>query len=226
MVQILERISFSGGVGLILSFFAGIVSFFSPCIIPLIPVYFSFLAGTSLEDINLKKTGLLFSVGLMCLGFTIVFTVLGASATSIGRFLTQHITFFRAIAAVIIIIFALETLELTHLFSFHRTISPDFNRRPVGLSAVLFGAVLGISWTPCVGPILGTILTMASTQETVIKGIAMLLFYSIGLTVPFFVLAIFLSAHRKIQKSMIKHARKIRIIAGVILLAFGFYLII
>lgn len=225
MAQILERIAISGEVGLFLSFLAGIVSFFSPCILPLIPAYFSFLAGTSLENINLRKTKLFSSVGLMCLGFTIVFTMLGASATSLGKFLTQHISFFRIIAGAIIIVFALEILQLTHIFSFRRTISPEFKKRPIGLGAVLFGAVLGISWTPCVGPILGVILTMASTQKTVAKGTAMLFFYSIGLTLPFFVFAIFLAAQRKLQKSMMKHSNKIRTAAGVVLLFFGFYLL-
>lgn len=224
-MQILERIAFSGEVGLLLSFLAGIVSFFSPCILPLIPAYFSFLAGTSLENINMRKTNLFFSVGLMCFGFTIVFTTLGASATSLGRFLTQHISFFRIIAGVIIIVFALETLQIIHIFSFHKAISPEFKKRPAGLSAVLFGAVLGISWTPCVGPILGAILTMASTQKTVVKGTAMLFFYSIGLTLPFFVLALFLAVHRKLQKSMMRYSKKIRTATGVVLLFFGFYLL-
>ncbi len=225
MAQMFEGINLSGGMGLLLSFFAGTVSFFSPCIIPLIPAYFSFLAGSSLESINQKKTHLLFSVGFMCLGFTFVFTAFGASATSIGKFLAEYIRFFRIIAGVIIVVFAVETLQLTHLFSFHTTISPEFKKKPTGLRAILFGAVLGISWTPCVGPVLGAILTMASIQKTVAKGTAMLFFYSIGLTVPFLVFAIFLAAQGKLQKSMMKHTRKIRIVAGVVLLFFGFYLL-
>ncbi len=211
--------------GVFSGFIGGIVSFFSPCILPLIPVYFSFLAGTSIENIFLKKKSLFFSVGLMCLGFTIVFTILGASATSIGKFLIQHISFFRILAGIIMIIFALETLQMTHFFSFSKMIFPKFTKKPTGLGAVFFGGALGISWTPCVGPILGAILTMAATQKTVIKGTIMLFAYSIGLTIPFFLFAVFLSNLKNLQKNMIKYAKPIRIVAGLILLFFGFYLL-
>ncbi len=160
----------------------------------------------------------------LCTGFTIVFVILGASATAAGRFLALHLKYFKIVAGLIMLIFALETLELTHILSLHRGFSPQFKRKPVGFGALIFGAGLAIVWTPCVGPVLGAILTMASIQETLAKGIIMLLLYSIGLSVPFFVFAVFITAHKKFHVFIQKHAKKIRIFAGIILLLFAFYL--
>lgn len=225
MEQTLENIFSRGRLGFPLSFIGGIISFFSPCILPLIPAYFSFLLGSSIEEIGRNKKTLYLSILFLCLGFTIVFVILGASATSLGRFLASHLKYFRTIAGIVMLVFALETLELTHLFSFHKGFSPEFKKKPTGFWGIIFGASLGIAWTPCVGPILGAILTMASVQETVFKGVLMLLFYSIGLSVPFFVFAVFFQSQRKFQKFMMQHARKIKILAGVILLWFAFYLL-
>lgn len=225
MEQTLENIFSRGNLGLPLSFLGGIISFFSPCILPLIPAYFSFLLGSSVEAMEKGKKTLYLSILLLCIGFTIVFVILGASATTLGRFLAFHLKYFRIIAGIVMLVFALETLELTHLFSLHKGFSPEFKKKPSGFGGIIFGASLGIAWTPCVGPILGAILTMASVQETVLKGMVMLFFYSLGLSVPFFVFAIFFQSQRKFQRFMMQHARKIRIFAGIILLWFAFYLL-
>lgn len=211
--------------GFLLSFLAGIVSFFSPCIIPLVPAYFSFLVGSSIDEATGKgKKNLYIAVFFLCLGFTIIFVMLGASATVIGRFLALHLKYFKIVAGIIMLVFALEILELTHIFSLHKGFSPRFRNRPAGFGAVIFGAGLAVAWTPCVGPVLGAILTMASTQETLAKGTLMLFLYSIGLSIPFFVLAVFFSAHKKLNLFMQKHTKKARIFAGIVLLLFVFYL--
>jgi len=224
MEKMLENISFNG-FGLFVSFLGGLISFFSPCILPLIPAYFSFLLGSSIEDIEKGKKHLYVSVAFLCLGFTIVFVLLGSSATGIGKFLSSHISFFRIVAGIVILVFALEALELIKIFRFHTSISLPFNKAPAGLNAIFFGAALGISWTPCVGYILGAILTMASTQETVAKGTLMLFLYSAGLSIPFFLFAIFFKKLRKFQNLIMVHSRKIKIFAGVVLLIFAFYLL-
>ncbi len=217
---------FSGlNIGFLLSFLGGIVSFFSPCILPLVPAYFSFLLGSSLDINNHRRKNLYLSILFLCLGFTIVFVIMGASATGIGRFLVMHLKYFRIFAGVVMLIFGLETLRLTHIFSIHRGFSPEFKKNPTGPKALLFGAALGLAWTPCVGPVLGAILTLASTQETITKGMIMLFLYSLGLSIPFFIFALFFSALRKIQSFMLKHAEKVRIFAGIILVIFAFYLI-
>lgn len=208
-----------------LSFLGGAVSFFSPCIFPLIPAYFSFLVNSSIEGIVKGKKSLYISVLFLCLGFTIIFVILGASATAMGRFLSLHLKYFRIFAGVIMLVFALEILELTHIFSLHKGFSPQFKKVHTAYGAIIFGAGLAIAWTPCVGPVLGAILTMASTQETLTKGIIMLLFYSLGLSIPFFVFAVFFSAHRKFQSFMLRHSKRLKFVAGSILLIFAFYLL-
>ncbi|HPO51750.1 MAG TPA: cytochrome c biogenesis CcdA family protein [bacterium] len=225
MAELIGNINVSWYAWVGVSFLAGIISFFSPCVLPLIPAYFSFILGSSVYEPEKSKGHLIRSVILMCCGFTIVFVTLGASATGIGRFLASHMSFFKLLAGIIMLVFALETLELTHIFSFHKGFSPEFRKKPVGLNAIIFGVVLGISWTPCVGPILGAILTMAATQETVAKGILLLFVYSLGLSVPLIIFAVFFSQMKKFQKFMIVHARKIRIVAGSVLLLFAFYLL-
>jgi len=226
MTDVIGNISLSWYAWSGVSFLAGIVSFFSPCVVPLIPAYFSFILGSSVHELEKGKGHLVRSVILMCCGFTIVFITLGATATGIGKFFSSHMSFFRLLAGIIMLVFALETLELTHIFSFHKGFfSPEFKKKPTGLGAIIFGAVLGVSWTPCVGPILGAILTMAATQETVAKGILLLLLYSLGLSVPMIIFAVFFSAMKKFQRFMIVHSRKIKIFAGSILLLFAFYLL-
>ncbi len=223
-MQILYRLSQASEIGFFIAFFAGIISFFSPCILPLVPAYFSFLLGSSAERAGRKKE-ILVSVAFFCLGFTVFFVLLGTSATGIGRFLAFHLKYFRIFAGLLILFFSLELLELTHFFSTHKGFSFEFRKKPEGFGSILFGAALAVSWTPCVGPVLGAILTMASTQETVLKGMIMLFFYSTGLALPFIIFAFFLSSLRKFQKMMNVHARKVRIFAGVVLLFFAFYLL-
>ncbi|MGC8805418.1 MAG: cytochrome c biogenesis CcdA family protein, partial [Candidatus Ratteibacteria bacterium] len=190
MADLIGNINLSWYAWSVLSFLGGIVSFFSPCVAPLIPAYFSFILGSSVVELEKGKGHLVRSVIMMCCGFTIIFVALGASASGIGKFLASHISFFRLLAGIAMLIFSLETLELTHIFSYHKGFSPEFKKRPTGLNAVIFGVVLGISWTPCVGPILGAILTMAATQKTVAKGIGLLFVYSLGLSVPLIIFAV------------------------------------
>ncbi|MCM8825448.1 MAG: cytochrome c biogenesis CcdA family protein [Candidatus Omnitrophica bacterium] len=217
MIEILENTASGLYLAFFVSFLGGIVSFFSPCILPIIPAYFSFILGSTLDGIK-RESKFLVSILLFCAGFTIVFVILGASATSIGRFLAFHLKYFKILAGIIMLVFSLETLELTHLFSIHKGLSPEFRRKPSGSGAIVFGAALGISWTPCVGPVLGAILTIASTQDTVSKGILMLLFYSIGLSIPFFVFATFFSSFRKPKSFVVRHTRIVRMFAGIVLL--------
>ncbi|MCM8814479.1 MAG: cytochrome c biogenesis CcdA family protein [Candidatus Omnitrophica bacterium] len=225
MIEILENTASGLYLAFFVSFLGGIVSFFSPCILPIIPAYFSFILGSTLDGIK-RESKFLVSILLFCAGFTIVFVILGASATSIGRFLAFHLKYFKILAGIIMLFFSLETLELTHFFSiFGGKFSPEFRKKPSGFGAIVFGAVLGISWTPCVGPVLGAILTIASTQDTVSKGILMLLFYSIGLSIPFFVFATFFSSFRKPKSFVVRHTRIVRMFAGIVLLLFSFYLL-
>jgi cytochrome c-type biogenesis protein len=223
MESFLERLVSLHGVGILLGFLGGFVSFFSPCIFPLIPVYFSFLAGTSVEGIN--RGVLLQRVALLCSGFTFIFVLLGASATAFGNILLAHRSILRIVGGLIVIMLALETTGLVAIPVLHRNPGFRFPKTASTFSAVLLGAVLAFSWTPCVGPVLAAILTAASLQESVSRGTVLLFSYSLGLSLPFFFLAFFVSRQKRWQAFLTRHHRKVRITAGIVLLLFGFYLL-
>lgn len=174
---------------------AGVVSFLSPCVLPLVPGYISFISGISLEELSkgseglpqesaIKKAG--WSSIFFVLGFSLVFTLMGASASAIGRFLADHLPVLSKVAGVLIILFGLHTLGVLHLkWLYYEKRFSTQKISPGLIGAFLMGLAFAFGWTPCIGPILAGILALAATQETLAQGSSLLFVYSLGLGIPF-----------------------------------------
>ena len=225
MENFLNRLSGNHGVGIGLSVLGGFLSFFTPCVLPLVPVYFTFLTGKSLETLGEERWSLLREIFFFALGFTCIFVILGASATAAGAFLFRNIRVFKIAGGVFIIFLAVNFLGLVRNRFFQQGLHVNIRKRVPFVGSFIFGMVFGFSWTPCTGVILGAILTFAAFAETVKKGITLLLFYSLGLAVPFFILGIFFSRFRKWQVLLGRHYKKIQYATGVLLLVFGYFLL-
>jgi len=206
-----------------LSFFAGIISFLSPCVLPLIPGYLSFVCGTDLE--NLKKQSRYFIVkksALFVLGFSIIFILLGASSTFFGTFLLKQSQIFSNIIAIIIIFFGLYLSGfinfkfLNNEFKFY--ISKYSNNF---FFPLVVGMGFAFGWTPCIGPILGSILALASLKTTLVQGILLLITYSIGLGVPFILAGYYLGNFLMFSQKAKKYIEKIQKGSGIILIVTG-----
>ncbi|MBO8126975.1 MAG: cytochrome c biogenesis protein CcdA [Firmicutes bacterium] len=208
---------------------AGLVSFLSPCVLPLIPVYITYLTGGVKAE---RETGFnwrLFknAIGFI-LGFSFIFILLGASATVIGRFLLVNQVLFRKIAGIIIIFFGLQTLGLFQISLFQREWRPGLQKRGgFGgkrdlVKSFFLGLAFGFGWTPCVGPVLGSILAYASTAATVASGIWLLVWYSLGLAIPFLAIALTLDKFGKYYLPFLqRNFNKIKIFTGIFLILLG-----
>lgn len=200
-----------------ISFLEGIITFISPCLLPMLPVYVSYFAGGSE-----RKTGktLANSLGFV-LGFTLVFIAMGALAGTVGRFLTGHQTIVNIITGLIVVFFGLNYLGIFKLNIF-RGINTGLNKSNMGFfSALLFGIVFSIGWTPCVGAFLGSALMLASQQGHVLKGIIMLLTYSLGLGIPFVISAVLIDKLKSTFTFIKKNYKTINIVCGCLLIAVG-----
>ena len=172
---------------------AGLLSFLSPCVLPLIPGYLSFLSGVSLSDLTESdkvSSRVVFNAIAFSLGFTLIFVFLGASATLVGSFLLAKLALLTKISGGLIVLLGLHTMGLTPIKWLYREKRFNFTRKPVGLlGSVGVGMAFAFGWTPCIGPILAAILTYAGTQQSVGLGIGLLVAYSAGLAVPFILTA-------------------------------------
>jgi len=211
---------------------AGLISFLSPCILPVIPSYLAFITGISLEELsqqeNLRKVRkkVIANSLMFILGFSIIFITLGASATFIGKFLYNNIRFFEIIGGVLVIILGLHFAGIFRLKFLDREKKIHLKKKPLGYwGTCLVGMAFGAGWTPCVGPILGAILAMAATTQDVLKGIILLTFYSAGLGLPFFLSAVILHKFFEYFKTIRKYFKVISIIGGVLLIIVGILLI-
>ncbi|MBA7504937.1 Thiol:disulfide interchange protein DsbD [subsurface metagenome] len=216
-------------VSLVMAFFAGLLTFLSPCILPLIPAYISFITGVSIDDLvssreeKSKMTKRIFlEMILFILGFSLVFILLGASASYFGKSVLSHLKLLRVIGGVLVIVFGLYITRLFNIsfLGYERKI--HLKMKPTNiLGSFIVGIVFALGWTPCVGPVLGTILTYAATQETVREGVLLLGSYSLGLGIPFLVsglaVNLFLRGFRKIKK----YSRLISVVTGGLLILFG-----
>ncbi len=204
---------------------AGIISFLSPCVLPLIPGYISYISGTSLDKLLESKTINIIPTILFSLGFSLVFIVFGASATYLGKILLTNSFPLRIVAGIIIIIFSLQILEVINLsfLNYEKRILTTDNKS--FLSPLIIGMAFAFGWTPCIGPILGSILVLASTTENVYSGIILLSFYSLGLAVPFILSGYLIQKFLLFSKN-IKNKMKIITKTGGILLLFTGILIL
>ena len=218
-------------IGIVSVFAAGLISFLSPCVLPLVPGYVSYVAGGSLEELrddglSRRRLAAMMLSAFFVLGFTAVFVALGASASAVGGFLLQHKTIFEYVAGGVIILFGLYLTGLVRVPFFER--EARFAGRMAGgrpASAFLLGAAFAFGWTPCIGPVLGGILTMTATSADVGRGMALLAVYSLGLGVPFLIAAAFTGFFLRHMRRIRKVSRPLQIGAGVIMVAMGVALI-
>jgi len=213
-----------GELSFVAVFVAGLLSFASPCVAALVPAYISYVSGVSVSE--LEKSGnvgrVMANALLFCLGFTVVFVTLGASASVAGGFLQANRLLLARIGGIIIILFGLHVLGLVRIPLLNREARPMFGKIGGGslLQSPFVGMSFAIGWTPCLGTILGSILVLASQTATVGQGATLLGIYSLGLTLPFLAVAAALS--RGLDLSFIrKNARKIEVASGVLLILFG-----
>ena len=212
-------------IELFLAFGAGLISFLSPCVLPLIPGYISYVSGTTLDEmINSKKINL-YPLILFTLGFTIVFVIFGATASYIGKIILKNSETFRILAGTVIIVFSLHILKIINIqfLNYQKKINSNIN--PSILSSLLIGMAFGFGWTPCIGPILGSILLLASTEESVNRGILLLLFYSLGLAIPFIFSGYLFQKFMIISKNLKSNIKLISNLGGVLLLVTGILII-
>jgi len=170
---------------LFVAFGAGLISFLSPCVLPLIPGYISYITGSSLNELIDKKNVSLIPIILFTVGFSIVFIIFGAASTFLGQVLLQNSYELRITAGLVIILFSLHIIGIINLkfLNYEKRIETKTNKN--FYSPILIGMAFAFGWTPCIGPILGSILILASTSESLLKGIFLLVFYSLGLAIPF-----------------------------------------
>ncbi len=212
-------------VGLSLAFTAGMLSFLSPCVLPLIPSYVTFVTGVSLEDVGQVKRSALVHALLFVLGFTIIFLLLGATATLLGRALLAYRIWISRIGGLLIVLFGLYMIGILNIGIFARERRVHLADKPVGyLGSVLVGIAFGAGWTPCIGPILGTILVFTSTSDDLGRGMALLGAYSLGLAIPFILAAVamqhFLGFFARFKERMVMFTR----VAGVLTVILGLLL--
>jgi cytochrome c-type biogenesis protein len=211
-------------VSIYMAFVAGLISFLSPCILPIVPGYISFLSGMSVEEIegSGEKRLLLVNSILFITGFSVVFILLGASATMMGAFLTSKMSILTKIAGLVIILFGIFKLGLIRHLAFYREARFQLKNRKFGVfGAMLIGAAFAFGWTPCIGPILGSILAYAGTLGKVSQGVSLLLIYSMGLGVPFLFVTFALNRFFRIFDQIKKHLRLIEFVSGIIMIILG-----
>tara|TARA_B100000941_G_scaffold207800_1_gene151922 strand:+ start:440 stop:1147 length:708 start_codon:yes stop_codon:yes gene_type:complete len=208
-------------VEIIIAFGAGLISFLSPCVLPLIPGYISYITGSSLNEIIEKKNVNLLPIILFTLGFSIVFIIFGAASTYLGQVLLKNSNELRIAAGMIIIILSLHIIGIIKLnfLNFEKRFQTKKNTN--FLSSILIGMAFAFGWTPCIGPILGSILVLAATEENVKMGILLLTFYSLGLAVPFIFAGYLMQKFLLFSKNFRKNINLVSKIGGVILLITG-----
>ena len=206
---------------LLIAFGAGLISFLSPCVLPLIPGYVSFISGQSLQDILRSKEVKFLPLALFCLGFSTVFIILGASASFLGQALLQNSEILRIIAGIVIIVFSLQLIGLINIGYLNLEKRFEAKNSQNILFPYVIGLAFGFGWTPCIGPILGSILALASIEETLSRAVIMLSFYSLGLAIPFVLSGYLIQKFLLFSKNFKKNINLISKIGGIILFITG-----
>ena len=208
-------------IELLIAFGAGLISFLSPCVLPLIPGYISFITGNSLNELLESKKINIRPLILFTLGFSFVFIIFGAAASYLGQVLLQNSETLRILAGLIIIIFSLQLIGIINInfLNFEKKIYTQKNNN-IWFSFII-GMAFGFGWTPCIGPILGSILALASTEETIYKAILLLSFYSLGLAIPFILSGYLMQKFLLFSKNFKKNINLVTKGGGIILLITG-----
>ena len=205
----------------LIAFGAGLISFLSPCVLPLIPGYISYISGQSLQEILNKKEINFLPLILFCLGFSTVFVLLGASASFLGQTLLQNSEILRIVAGIVIIIFSLQLIGIINItyLNFEKRFDAKESRNI--LFPYVIGVAFGFGWTPCIGPILGSILALASIEETLSRAVILLISYSLGLAIPFVLSGYLIQRFLLFSKNFKKNINLISKIGGITLLVTG-----
>jgi len=209
-------------LNLLIAFSAGFISFLSPCVLPLIPGYISYISGQTLDEIIEDNKSVLLKTIFFSVGFSIVFISFGITASFIGKFLINYSNQLRIIAGLIIILFSLQLIGLINLKILNseaRFFTKNYRNNLI--FPVIVGMAFGFGWTPCIGPILGSILALAAIEENISKGILLLSFYSLGLAMPFIISGVLIDKFLFFSKSFRKYISTITKVGGAILLLTG-----
>jgi cytochrome c-type biogenesis protein len=213
-------------LGIAIAFTAGLLSFLSPCVLPLIPSYVTFITGLSLEDVQKARRAALIHSLLFVLGFTLIFLALGATATALGQLLNYQRVWISRIGGVLVIVFGLYMLGVFNVSFFSQERRVHIANKPVGyLGTLLVGIAFGAGWTPCIGPILGSILTYAASSADMARGLWLLLAYSLGLAVPFLVSAVAVERFLDFFGRMKRQMNWITKTSGVLMIAVGLLMV-
>ena len=210
---------------------AGLMSFFSPCVLPLIPAYFTFISGSSLEELTSNQTAtvkrkVVLSTVLFVLGFSLVFILLGTSASLLGTLFATYKEYFRIIGGGVVILLGIHLTGLFRIRWLDIEKRMHLNKKPIHfLGAFIIGMAFGAGWTPCVGPLLGAILIMAGSQETIWQGSVLLAVYSLGLAIPFLIISACIHFMLQMLKKMTAVMRYLNPAAGIMLIIVGVLLI-
>ena len=213
------------------AFVAGLLSFFSPCVLPLIPAYFTFITGFSIEELTEKynseiRKKVFFSTFLFVLGFSLVFILMGASASYLGGLMYTYKKLIRIIGGLLIIILGIHLTGLIRIPGLDFEKRMTLEKKPLHfLGTLIIGMAFGAGWSPCIGPLLGSILIIAGSQETVLQGIILLGIYSAGLAIPFIIISIFINFLLIFIKKASKVLKYVNVAAGVILIVVGLVLV-
>ena len=212
------------------AFAAGLMSFFSPCVLPLIPAYFTFITGFSLEELTggrssgIRRKVILSTISYV-LGFSFVFVLMGASASYLGGFVYRYRDLIRIIGGVLIVILGIHLIGIVRIpgLDFEKRIK--LKKKPFHfLGTFMIGMAFGAGWSPCIGPLLGSILIVAGSQETVWQGMVLLGIYSLGLAVPFIIISVFINYLLTFMQKVSHWLRYVNTAAGILLILVGLIL--
>ena len=212
-------------LGILIAFVGGLLSFLSPCVLPLVPSYLGFVTGLTFDEMSGRRRIAMVHAALFVLGFTLIFLLFGASATALGRVLKHYEEWIQRVGGALIVLFGLYCLGVLRLGFLDREARVHLDRKPLGyLGSVLVGMAFAAGWTPCIGPILGGILGLAATEEQLGRGMVLLASYSLGLAVPFLAAAFAVETFLDWFQRFRKHLRWIQRISGLLLLLVGILL--
>ncbi len=212
-------------ISFLLAFWGGIISFFSPCILPLVPVYLSYISGVSFQELSSSRRTLMIKVLIFIFGFSLFFSLLGASASFLGSWLFIYRDLLNRVGGVILIIFGVSFLGFIKLPFLYREARINLKTTGGYIGAFLLGLVFALGWTPCVTPILSSIFLYATKEESVSKGTLLLFFYALGIGLPFFLVALFIDVFLKNTNKIRKVIPYISYVSGIFLIFMGMFLL-
>lgn len=206
----------------VLTFLEGLASFISPCLLPMLPIYISYFMG---EEENNKKKAVINSVGFV-LGFTLVFLILSIFASTIGRFISAYTKYIKIAFGIIIIVLGLNYMEVFKLNFLNKTKGIQMKNKNLNFfKSLLFGILFSISWTPCIGTFLSSALLLIAKEQELLKGILLMVVYSIGLGIPFIISVCLIEKLKEVFDFIKRNYKKVKILSGLILIGMGFYMI-